>query len=156
MAAKDLGEVSVPVVHSATQAVFELRASGTGALFCPVTVAEYLELVLPDFVEVVLVDVALGKYIPVNVRTGADTAVYQDGSYVDSGVAEMAYRTYFFLVFPEITLTTEAYIQYRGFRVFLSDKIHQADHLTVCEMHLRIVLGPAYGDNGEKPPLLYT
>ena len=156
MAAEDLGAVSVPVVHSATQAVFELRASGTGALFCPVTVAENLELVLPDFVEVVLVDVALGKYIPVNVRAGTDTAVYQNGSYVDSGVAEMAHRTHLFLIFPEISLAAEAYIQRGCFRAFLSDKIHKADHLLICEMHLGIVFGPAYWDYGEKPPLLYS
>ena len=68
----------MPVVHSAAQAVLELRASGADALFCPVTVAEDLELVFPDFVEIVLVDVALGENIAVYVRACADAAVYQD------------------------------------------------------------------------------
>ena len=65
-------------MHSAAEAVFELRASGAGALFCPTSVAEDLELVFPDFVEIVLVDIALGENIAVYVRACADAAVYQD------------------------------------------------------------------------------
>ena len=49
----------MPVVHSAAEAVFELRASGAGALFCPVTVAEDLELVFPDFIKIIAINVAL-------------------------------------------------------------------------------------------------
>ena len=78
MAAEDLGAVSVPVVHSSAEAVLELAAVLADALAGPVAVSEWLELVFPDFVEVVLIDVALGEDIAVYVWAGADTAVYQN------------------------------------------------------------------------------
>ena len=78
MAAEDLGAVSVPVVHSPAEAVSPLAAVFADAFTGPVPVAECLELFLPDFIEVVFVDVTLGEDIAVYVRAGADSAVYQD------------------------------------------------------------------------------
>ena len=46
-------------MHSSAEAVSELRAFGADAFAGPVSVSEDLELVLPDIVEVVGVDVAL-------------------------------------------------------------------------------------------------
>ena len=78
VAAESLGAVAVPVVHSAAKAVLELLAVFAYAFLCPFSVSEDLELVLPDFVEVVLIDVALGEYISVYVRAGADPSVYEN------------------------------------------------------------------------------
>jgi len=108
VAAESLGAVSVPVVHSATKAVLELFASGADAFLGPVSVAEYLELVFPDFVEIIGVYVALGEDIAVYVWAGADTSVYKNGCYIDSRVAKMPYRADFFLVTAKISLTAES------------------------------------------------
>ena len=43
-----------------------------------------------------------------------------------------------------------------GGLAFFGDEIHKADHLLVCQMHLGIVFGPAYRDDGEKSPFPYT
>ena len=80
---------AVPVVHAATEAVFPLPAGLAGALAAgPFAAAEGLETMLPDFVQIVLVDIALREIVPVDVGTGADAAVNQDGGDVDAGAAE--------------------------------------------------------------------
>ena len=99
----------MPVVHSSAKAVLELFAAGTDAFSGPVSVTECLELVLPDFEQVVCVDIALGEDVAVYVRAGADSSVYQNGCYVDSRMAEMPYGADFLLVFSQITLTTEGH-----------------------------------------------
>ena len=50
---------TLPVVHSATQAVFEMLALFADSLLCPTSVSEGFKAVFPDIVEVVPVDIAL-------------------------------------------------------------------------------------------------
>lgn len=72
-----LEEVAVvPVVHVAATAVFPFAAGGTEAGAGPSAVPEYLEAVLPDLPEAVVVNVPLGKGVPVYVGTRADAPVY--------------------------------------------------------------------------------
>ena len=66
-------------MHSSAKAVLELFAAGTNAFSGPVSVTECLELVLPDFKQVVCVDIALGEDVAVYVRAGAYSSIYQNG-----------------------------------------------------------------------------
>ena len=140
-------------MHSSAEAVSELRAFGADAFAGPVTLAEGLELVFPDFKEIVCVDVALGEDVAVYVRAGADSSVYKHGSYVDSRMAEMPYRAYFLFVAAKISFTAEGHVQRSFLKALVGDKVHQANHLLVRQMHLRIVFCPAYRDDGEQSPL---
>ena len=98
MALEDLVRRPVPIVHAVAEAVLPLLAVGASARFRPVAAAENLEAFLPDFVEVVLVDVSLREPVPVDVGTGADAAVDEDGGDVYAGVAEIPYGPDFLLI----------------------------------------------------------
>ena len=50
---------TLPVMHSAAQAVFEMFALFADSLLCPTSVSEGFKAVFPDIVEVVPVDIAL-------------------------------------------------------------------------------------------------
>lgn len=131
VAAENLGAVSPPVVHSATKAVLELFTAGADSFAGPVAVAEDLEFVFPDFIEIVCVDIALGEDISVYVRAGTYPSVYQDRCYVDASVAEVSYGADLFLVFSKISLTAEGNLHRSFLAAFCGDEIHHPDHLLV-------------------------
>ena len=86
MALEHLGGGAVPVVHAAAEAVAPFPAAGAAARPGPVAVAERLEALLPHFVEIILIDAALREPVPVDVGTGRNAAVDEDGGDVDAGV----------------------------------------------------------------------
>jgi hypothetical protein len=69
MALDDLARVGVVQVHGSTEAVLIDFAALANSSFHPATVAERLETVFPNVEEVILVDVALDKQLPVDVGT---------------------------------------------------------------------------------------
>jgi len=98
---------AVPVVHAAAKAVAPLGAAGAPALLRPFPVPEGQEAVLPDLPEVIVINVALGEEVTVDVGAGADAAVDEDGGYVHAGVAEVADVADLLLVSAQVTLAAE-------------------------------------------------
>ena len=88
----------MPVVHTIAEAVFEGFAMLALSLAGPFAMAEGLEAGVPDFPEVVGVDVALTEMLAVDVGAGADGAVDEDGGDVDAGMAEVGILTYLALI----------------------------------------------------------
>ena len=154
MALERLPGVSVPVVHAAAQAVLPLLAAGAAAAMGPAAVPEGLEARFPHFIEVVLIDVSLGEPVAVDVGTGADATVDEDGSDIDAGVTESAHGTDLFLVSAQVALATEGNLHGTTFFPLPLDELHQFHELRIRQVHVGIRRRPADGDDGEQPPLL--
>ena len=142
-------------MHTIAEAVFEGFAMLALSLAGPFAMAEGLEAGVPDFPEVVGVDVALTEMLAVDVGAGADGAVDEDGGDVDTGVAEIGGPAHFVLVGAEITLAGEGGGHRGGAGgAFLGDEVHELDELGVGEVEFGVVEGATDGDDGEDAPLL--
>ena len=80
--------VGVPQVHAVAFAVFPDLAGGALVFMHPGAVPEGLEACVPDFHEVILVDVSL-MIIGPDTGAGGDAAVGKDGSHRDAGGADV-------------------------------------------------------------------
>ena len=127
--------IAMPVVHAVSEAVFEGFAVFAGALLGPVAVAEDLKAGVPNLPEVVGVDIALGEALAVDVGTGADGAVDEDGGNVDAGVTEVWCLAYFAFVGAEVAFAGEGDIhRCRAGGAFLGDEVHELDKLGIGEV----------------------
>ena len=97
----------VPIVHTLAEAVFELLAVGALSSAGPVAVSERLKLTLPNFVKIIAIDIALPEYLSINIRAGADSAIYKNWAYVYSGAAEMRSWAHLLLIGGKVPLTAE-------------------------------------------------
>ena len=97
----------MPVVHAVAEAVAEGFAVFAHTTACPTAVAEGLETGLPHLPKVVVVDVALGEGVAVDVGAGADGAVDEDGSDVDACMAEVGILAHAALVTTQIAFAAE-------------------------------------------------
>ena len=122
----------MPVVHAAAKAVFPLFAGGADAGAGPVVVPEGLEAVLPNFPKAILIDISLRETVPVNVGTGADAAVNEDGGNVHPGVAEMAHGAHLFLVSAQIAFAAEGDGHGPALLPLLPDEFHELHKLLVA------------------------
>ena len=109
--------------------------------------------VLPDVPEVIVIDIALGEEVPVDVGAGADAAVDEDGGYVHAGVAEVADVADLLLVSAQIALAAEGGFHGAALLPPGLDKFHQRDEFIVRQVHVRILRRPADGNDGENAPL---
>ena len=183
MAVEHFGAVAVPVVHAVAEAVAPDFAVGAGALAGPAAVAECLEPVFPDVVEIVFVDTPLTEGVAVDIGAGADASVDEDRGDVDPRVAEVWDVADLSFISAQVTLTTERYF-HRSFasclRSFAAlrmtvgtlrmtvgtlrmtrgplglDEVHQPDEFLVGEVHVGVGGGAADGDDGEDAPLPHT
>jgi hypothetical protein len=121
----------MPIVHPATEAVAPFPAIFAPPCTGPTAISERLETFLPYLPQIVLIDVALAEAVPVNVGTGADAAVGQDRSDVDSGVAEEAAVADLFLIASQITLATERYAHRTALRALLLYEFHKRYELFI-------------------------
>ena len=100
----------MPIVHTVTEAVLEDFAAFALSLARPVSVAEGPEAAVPDLPEVVGVDIALAEMLAVDIGTGTDGSVDEDGGDIDARVTEIRGLTHLALVWAEIPLAAEGYI----------------------------------------------
>ena len=119
-------------MHCSAKAMLEHLAISAGACFHPGAVAERLETVFPHIEEIVLVDIAL--YITtVDVGTGRDGAINQNGADGDARTAEIEPVANLALVGPDVSLATELAVN----PPLLScgdDEIHQLAELFIAEL----------------------
>ena len=132
MANHDLPLILRAKMHRPAKAVLEYLAISAGACFHPGAVAERLETVFPHIEEIVLVDIAL--YITtVDVGTGRDGAINQNGADGNARTAEIEPVTDFTLIRPDIGLTTELAVN----PSLLSggdDEVHELAELFIAEL----------------------
>ena len=152
----------MPVVHAVAEAVFEGFAVLALPFAGPVAVAEGLESGVPDFPEVVGVDVALAEMLAVDVGAGADGAIDENRGDVDACMAEVGSLTHCALVGAEVSFAAEGNVEsflslefLIGFAL-LGDEVHKLDELGIGEVEFGVVEGAADGDDGEDAPLLYA
>ena len=115
---------SVPVMHTAAEAVAPLLAVGADAGFRPGAVAERLEALIPDLPEIVSVNVALGEAVAVDVGAGADAAVVEDGCDVDAGVTEVADVADLLFVATQVAFAGEGDVHRTGDLPLRLDEFH--------------------------------
>ena len=119
-------------MHCPTEAALINLAVSTLACLHPLAVAERLETVFPNVDKIILIDVALGK-TTVDVWTGRDGAIYQNGADSDARAAEIEPVAHLALVRADIGLATELAIDF----AFLSgrdDEVHQLAELFIAEL----------------------
>lgn len=144
-------------MHAVSETVFEGFAVFAGALSGPVAVAEGLKACVPNLPEVVGVDIALGKALTVDVGTGTDGAVDEDGGDVDSGATEVGRLADAALIRTKITLATKGDVHGCGSaNALFGNEVHELDELCVSEVQLGVLEGATNGDDGEDAPLLHA
>ena len=153
MALKDFLAGPVPVVHTVPEAVAPFPAGSAAAFFCPAAVAERLEAPFPDRIEIVRIDIALGKGVAVDVGAAADPSVDEDGGDVDAGMAEVADVPDLLLVAAEETFAAERGFHRTAGTPLLPDEFHQGNELRIRQVHLFFTGGAADGNNREQTPL---
>lgn len=90
----------------------------------PTSVAEPLKTVLPDLVEVILIDTPLGEKVPVDIGAGGDASIDEDRRDIHSCAAEVPDIPDFLLVAAEIAFATKGDIHRTAFLPFPTDEIH--------------------------------
>ena len=137
-------------VHCPTEAVLIHLTISALAGFHPCAVAEGLKTVFPNVEEVVLIDVALRK-TAVDVGTGADRSVHQNGGNGDACAAEIKPVADLALVGPDVSLAAELRINLpllsRG-----DDEVQQLAQLFTIELQIRVGCGTTDRLDAEETP----
>ena len=122
--------------------------------FGPAAVAHDLVAVLPDFPEVVLVDVAL-DVVAAQARACGNAAVAKHGTDVHAGSAEERVIAGVFLVAAEESFAAVVHVDDVQAFHFADEVEHLAEFL-VRELEQRIVLGAALREHGRDTPTLHA
>ena len=137
-------------VHRAAEAVLKHLAICTLARLHPFTVAEGLETVFPNVEEVVLVNVALHE-TTVDVGTGGDGTVNEDGANGDAGAAKIEPVANLTLIRADVCLATEHRVNLPFFAAG-HDEIHQLAELFVAKLQSVVGCGTTNRRNGKETP----
>ena len=154
MAVSQLFGLLVSEVQAGAFAVAPVLAFLAVADFRPAAVAHYLVAVLPNFPEVVLVDVTL-DVVAAQARTCGNAAVAKHGTHVHAGSAEERVIAGVFLVAAEEPFAAVVHVDDVQLFHFADEVEHLAEFL-VRELEQRIVLGATLREHGRDTPTLHA
>ena len=122
--------------------------------FGPAAVAHDLVAVLPDFPEVVLVDVAL-DVVAAQARTCGNAAVAKHGTDVHAGSAEERVIARILLVAAEESFAAVVHVDDVQ-TLYFADEVEHLAKFLVRELEQWIVLGAAFGEHCRDTPTLHA
>ena len=140
-------------VHRTAKAIPKHLAISALSSLHPSAIAKRLETVFPNIQKVVLIDIALHK-AAVDVRTGGNGAVNQDGTDSDASATEIEPVAEFTFVWTDIGFTTELTV-YLPFFSSRDDEVHKLTELFIAKLQALVSSGATNWINGEQAPSFY-
>ena len=134
-------------MHRSAQAILKHLAISTLSRFHPSAVAKRLETVFPNVKKIILIDIALHK-ATVDVGTGGNGSVNQDGTDGDASATKIEPVANFTFVRTNVGLATEFAVNLPFFSG-RDDEVHKLTELFIVELQALVGGGATNRVDGE-------